>query len=138
MIWTIKVTLLAGMYATSDCVRVIEMDSSTRLEDLHFVIQDVVDFGNDHPYHFFVARTLRSRDRKHYDDENGQLYSVRLADLFPLPKGRKLFYYFDYGDSWIFEVSRARRAPFEPLPGIDYPVLIEAIGENPEQYPHLD
>ena len=99
MIWTIKVTLLAGMYATSECVRVIEMDSSTGLDDLHLVIQDVVGFDNDHLYQFFIARTPRSRDHIRYDDENGELYSMKLADLFPLPKGRKLFYYFDYGDS---------------------------------------
>jgi Plasmid pRiA4b ORF-3-like protein len=134
MIWTIKVTLLTGAYATSECVRVFEMDSATCLDDLHFLIQRTLRFDNDHLYDFFVARTPRSRDRILIDNENGELDSTTLADLFPLPKNRKLFYYFDYGDSWIFEVSRTRRAPFAPLPGTDYPVSIEKIGKNPKQY----
>ena len=39
MIWTIKVTLVGGAYATSECVRVFQMDSATCLEDLHYLIQ---------------------------------------------------------------------------------------------------
>lgn len=138
MIWTVKIVLLNGLYATSPCTHVIEMDSGTTLEDLHLVIQQALHFGNDHLYAFFIARTPRGRDRIRYDDENGDLYGTKLADLFPLPKGRKLFYYFDYGDCWVFEVSRTRKAPFAPRPGIRYPSLIETIGENPQQYPRWE
>ncbi len=135
MIWTIKVTLVAGANATSPCVRVFEMDSDTCLEDLHFLIQKTVRFDDDHLHDFFVARTIRSSARIPVDDENGDLDGTTLADLFPLPKNRKLFYYFDYGDSWTFEISRTRKAPFAAVPGITYPVLIEKIGKNPKQYP---
>ena len=131
MIWTIKVTLVAGANAKSPCVRVFEMDSDTCLEDLHFLIQKTVRFDDDHLHDFFVARTARSSERIYFKDENG----TTLADLFPLPKNRKLFYYFDYGDSWTFEISRTRKAPFAAVPGIKYPVLIEKIGNNPKQYP---
>jgi len=45
-----------------------------------------------------------------------------------------LDHHFDYGDSWVFEVSRTRKAPFAAVPRIKYPVLIEKIGNNPKQY----
>jgi hypothetical protein len=132
MIWTLKVALLAGRYAKSACIRIIEIDSSATLEYLHLAIQKAVDFDNDHLYEFFIARTDHSREKVRCDcDNEGR---IMLADLFPLPKGRKLFYYFDYGDSWVFEVSRTRKAPFAPVSGVAYPIVIEKIGENPEQY----
>ncbi len=68
MIWTLKVELLDGAYAgEEECVRIIEIDSSVALEDLHLAIQDTVGFDNDHLYEFYVARTKRSRDRQRFD-----------------------------------------------------------------------
>ena len=138
MIWTLKVTLVSGIYSTGPCVRVIEIESSATLEDLHLVIQQAVDFDDDHLYEFYYARTARSRERVRFDDENGELFNRTLDTLFPLPKDRKLFYLFDYGDSWLFSVERTRKAPHEPTAGVRYPQLIESIGDNPEQYPGAD
>lgn len=135
MIWTLKVSLLAGMYATSECVRIMEIDSSATLENLHLAIQKAVDFDNDHLYAFYIARTARSREKIRYDRDDECLERIMLADLFPLPKNRKLYYYFDYGASWIFEVSRTRKAPFAPVSGVEYPIVIDKIGKNPKQYP---
>ena len=50
--------------------------------------------------------------------ENGRMDTTRISDLLPLPKDRKLFYLFDYGDSWIVRVSTTRRPPFEPEKGV--------------------
>jgi len=102
------------------------------------------DFDNDHLYGFFVARTPWSRDRVRYDeeDENGEeddaLSTTTLESLFPLPKDRKLFYLFDYGDNWIFQISRTRNKPFVAEPGNQYPLLIGESGEKPPQYPEPD
>ena len=138
MIWTLKVTLVSGIYSTGECVRVIEIDSSATLEDLHLAIQRAVDFDDDHLYEFYCARTARSRDRERFDDENGELFSRTLTTLFPLPKDRKLFYLFDYGDSWLFSIARTRKAPSEPVAGVEYPRVLESVGDNPEQYPDPD
>jgi hypothetical protein len=138
MIWTLKVTLCGGIYSTGKCVRVIEIDSAATLEDLHLAIQDAVDFDNDHLYEFYYARTERSHDRVRFDDGNGELFSRTVASMFPPPKDRKLFYLFDYGDSWRFRVEKARTAPHEPLVGVKYPRLVESTGDNPEQYPDAD
>jgi hypothetical protein len=51
---------------------------------------------------------------------------------------RRLFYLFDYGDNWIFQINRARNKPFAPEPGTEWPRLISKRGEKPPQYPEPD
>ena len=131
MIFTLKVAL-------SRWHAILEVDSSMTLNELHVAIQHAVEFEEDHMYEFFIARTASSRDQKHFDMEDGSLHSTRVADLLPLPKDRKLFYLFDYGDSWIFRVSMARRKPFEPEKGRQYPRLVEEVGDRPKQYPDYE
>jgi hypothetical protein len=141
MIWTLQIKLVSGRWAEKDWAATIALDASSTLEDLHDIIQQAVDFDNDHLYSFFVARTPWSRDRVGYDeeDENGEednaLSTTTLENLFPLPKDRKLFYLFDYGDNWIFQISRTRNKPFVAEPGTQYPLLIGESGEKPPQYP---
>ncbi len=140
MIWRLKIELLLDMYIRDEeeWIRIIEIDCSTTLEELHYIIQDLVDFDDDHLYEFYIARTARSRDRIRFDDENGEVFDLSLEDLFPLEKARKLFYLFDYGDHWLFSISKTRHKPKQPEKGGKYPRLIEKIGKNPEQYPHWE
>ena len=140
MILTIQIKLLSGRWAEKEWAATIALDASSTLEDLHHIIQQAVDFDDDHLYGFYVARTPWSRDRVRYDDEDEDgwesdaLFTTTLESLFPLPKDRRLFYLFDYGDNWIFQISRTRHKPFSQEPGIDYPQLISESGEKPPQY----
>ena len=59
MIWTLKVELLFGTYAEEEWDGLIELESSSTLEELHFSIIDAVNFENDHLYEFYVSRTER-------------------------------------------------------------------------------
>ena len=135
MILTFRIELLFGYHAEHEWVCVIEIDSASTLEDLHFVIQDAVGFDNDHLYEFYIARTERSRDRVRFDDEKQDIYELTLEDIYPLEKGRNLFYLFDYGDHWLFSLSKSRKKPQQPEKNIKYPRIIEKTGTNPEQYP---
>lgn len=135
MIWKIKAELLFGAYAEEAWEGTIEIDSSSTLEDLHFALQKILNFDNDHMYEFYVSRTERSHKCIRYDDENGFIYEKTLEDLYPLEKNNKLFYLFDYGDSWTFRITKSRKKPQEPVQGKEYPMLIEEIGVKPEQYP---
>ena len=135
MIWTLKVDLLFGHYAEEDWQGTLEIASSSTLEDLHFAIQAAVNFGNDHLYAFYIARKPRSRDRLRFDDENGEVYSASLESLYPLGKGKNLYYLFDYGDHWLFKVAKCRTCPFAPVKGCQYPRLLRFIGTTPVQYP---
>ena len=135
MIWILKAELLFGAYAEEAWEGTIEIDSSSTLENLHFALQDILDFDNDHMYEFYVSRTETSHKRIRYDDENERVYNVTLENLYPLEKNKKLFYFFDYGDSWIFKITKSRKKDQEPVQGIEYPRLVEEVGLKPEQYP---
>ncbi len=135
MIWTFKIELLFGMNAEEACVRIIEIDSSSTLEALHYAIQDAVAFDDDHLYEFYLSRTERSGGRTSFNDENETIYDLTLEDVFPLEKGKKLYYLFDYGDEWLFKITKSGKKPHNPEKGVKYPAVIEKLGENPEQYP---
>lgn len=137
-ILTLKLALQFGAYSCGKWEGVIEIDSSSVLEDLHFAIQDAIAFDNDHMYEFFIARTERSRDRISFDDENGGLYEPTIESLYPLPERRNLYYLFDYGDHWLFKITRINKAKHEADPHVTYPRLILETGTRPEQYPSLD
>ena len=79
-----------------------------------------------------MARAVRSRHDVEYDDD---ALGMTLAEVFPLPAKRKLFYWFDFGDDWKFSVSRTRAAARVPVKGAKYPRLVATEGERPEQYP---
>jgi hypothetical protein len=138
MIWTLNLKLVRGLYANGPWEGKIAIDSQSTLEDLHNAIQRAVDFDNDHLYEFYIARTERARERIRFDDEEGGLFTQTIESLFPLPKHRRLYYLFDYGDNWVFQVSRAREKPFEAKPGDKFPRLISEQGTKPEQYPDYD
>ena len=112
----------------------IEFADNSTLEDVHNAIQHAVDFDNDHLYAFFVARNEQARERTVYDDENGRIYDTVIGDVFPLPPKKQLFYLFDYGDYWIFWVSKSRKSPHEAIDGIEYPRVVNETGEKPIQY----
>ncbi len=116
----------------------METDSETMLDDLHLAIQTAVNFDNDHLYEFYIARTGRSRERIRFNDENDAIYTTDLEDVFPLQKDRKLFYMFDYGDSWLFSIATTRKKPFPAAARTKYPRVISESGEKPEQYPDFD
>jgi hypothetical protein len=118
--------------------RTIEIESSATLEDLHLSIQDAIDFDNDHMYEFFIANSIRSRNKIRFDDENNDVYERSLDDLFPLPKNKKVFYLFDYGDSWYFRITKSRKKPKEKELGVSYPRVIDRAGKDLIQYPEYE
>ena len=136
MIFTLKIEKHIGGYDEEfqECIRIIEIDGDSDLETLHYAIQDSVDFDDDHLYEFFVADSIRSRQKTRYDDENEGIWENSIKDLYPLKKHKKIFYLFDYGSSWYFRILRTKDQPKEREKGVKYPRLIKSIGKNPLQY----
>ena len=104
-------------------------------------IQKAVSFDNDHLYDFYAGRHYRNRKVRYADDEDWEVREsafskLQLSGVYPL-NGLKLYYWFDFGDNWIFEIRKARKVkPIES--GLSYPRVIESHGPNPEQYPSWD
>ena len=138
MVIELKIELIFTALITEKWTCVIEIKSNSALVELHYAIQDAVNFENDHLYEFYISRTDRSRERTVYDDENGLIYSVSINDVFPLEKDRNLYYMFDYGDSWLFKISKTRKREFPVVNGEKYPKLVKEEGPKPIQYPDPD
>ena len=143
MIITLTIDCVWGAYLKKQCIRVIEIDEQSCLHDLHSAIQDAVDFGPDHPYEFFLANSSSPyaakqwlTEKEEWEDKEDDFFRIRLADIWPTGR-KKLYYLFDFGDKWTFEI-RKKRGTKEPESGITYPRLIETIGPNPEQYPRFE
>lgn len=139
MIWTLRVECIWGIHLENECVRVLEIESGSSLLGLHDAIQEAIGFDRDHLLEFFAGRNYRNRklvfdegfDWERSWDVYGQL---TLEQVYPLPKSCKLYYHFDFGDDWYFEIRKSRKKPTEPEPGVEYPRVVESIGPNPEQY----
>lgn len=135
MIIELKVTLGVSLYAEERWTGVIEIESSATLEELHLAIQEVMGFGNDHLYEFYIAKTDRSLERVRFNDENEGIFNTKLEDLFPLPDKKHLYYLFDYGDCWLFKISKTKKKAWNRDLSLAYPRLIVETGQKPEQYP---
>jgi hypothetical protein len=138
-IWTLRIKLPR---MRSECVRVIEIKSTATFLELHEAIQAVVDFDNDHLFEFYIGRHPENiaytiGGERDWDTFNPvRTYrNIRISSVWPLPTGMKLYYLFDFGDQWLFQINKTRHKDKLIQPGIVYPRVIEARGKNPEQYP---
>jgi hypothetical protein len=59
-----------------------------------------------------------------YETQDGTIYETTVAELFALPKDRKLFYWFDFGDDWKFSIARMRTAPQVTVKRRKYPRVV--------------
>lgn len=134
MIETLKIKLLDGMHAYHEWECDLEIPIDFNLEDLHLAILDAVGFDNDHLYEFRIGPSYYSKTAHSIlcDDE---AIEETLATLLLQVKGKKLFYMFDYGDSWLFQINKSRKKPFQAKPNVRYPRVAAESGKKPKQYP---
>ena len=69
-----------------------------------------------------------------WEEEQDRLYELPLCEVFPLEQNMKLFYWFDFGDDWMFQIQQ-RRQPKPEDSGTEYPKVIREVGPQPVQYP---
>ncbi len=109
--------------------RTIEVPEEFTLRQLHQYIQIIIDFDDDHLYEFYAGRNPRNNDHVISKER-------RLNEIYPM-SGFKLYYLFDFGDSWLFEIRKSRKKKIlegnSPLP-----TVVESYGDNPDQYPEYD
>lgn len=124
----LKVTL---KYSRPPIWRSVQLPVITSLGDLHRVIQVLFGWDGDHLHAFTVG------GRKYSDpffeleltaDEN----EMRVRDAFP-PGGRKAGYEYDFGASWVHEITRQKTIRLDP--GQVYPVCVAFSGDSRVEYP---
>ena len=105
--------------------RIIEVEEDFTLIRLHKYIQKVVGFDDDHMYEFYIGKNPRNR-------ASSVPKRTKLNEIYPL-KCYKLYYLFDFGASWLFEIRKSRKKKIENKK-CKYPLVIESTGINPVQY----
>ena len=135
----LKIECVSGAYLEEECIRVIALDDSTSLYGLHYKIQDAVGFDNDHPFTFFTANSPSPWADRNYlisveswEETEDYFDKALLKDIWPLGR-KKLYYRFDFGDDWVFEIRKMRSLKADSE--IKVPQILERVGPNPEQYP---
>jgi hypothetical protein len=109
--------------------RTIEVKENFTLRKLHRYIQEIVDFDDDHLYEFYLGRNPRNNMHTVSNDTG-------LNQIYP-SNGLKLYYLFDFGDCWLFEIRKSRKKK-QAVGNQKYPAVIESHGNNPEQYPEYE
>ncbi|HMM74598.1 MAG TPA: hypothetical protein PJ986_02740 [Gammaproteobacteria bacterium] len=136
-VYTLKVKLTGRRATDREWIRVIEMLDGYTLYDVHCTIQEVINFDDDHMYEFYIGTRWNKRVAEIGEgatpEDPGSYDDIALSTIFPLEKGQKLYYWFDFGHGWMFEITctsvagvlnkRAR-----------YPRVIAKSGRNPRQY----
>jgi hypothetical protein len=136
-ILTLEIRLSGWRGRTREWYRAIEIPADASLEDLHCTIQDIVKFDDDHMYSFYVGRNWRrfgnevAKAANPYDESD--YAEIPLNRIYPLEGKDRLYYWFDFGDDWIFEIT-CRRGKKVPGKRAKYPRVIEKRGRNPGQY----
>jgi hypothetical protein len=137
----LKIECIYGRFLEDECIRVIALDDFLSLYDLHLKILESVDFDNDHLFAFFTANTPSPWAKRKYltyedDWEARHVFydETILKDIWPLGR-KKLYYRYDFGDDWVFEIRKMRSLKSDVE--IKTPSILDKIGPHPEQYPYF-
>ena len=119
----------------------IEIPDFCSLFELHIFIQNILNFENDHLFEFYCGRNYNNRkiefsENPGYPDDGGDYEDILLKDIYPL-KSLKLYYIFDLGDHWLFEIRKSRKKA-KPNKDELYPRVVSDNGIKLNQYPSYD
>lgn len=135
---SLKVDLIRGAYLEDPFSFELQILTSSTLHDLHRLILDAVGFDCDHLFYFYASRTSTSRNKLSFTEDEyldeGMYSDVLLSTVYPLPDKLKLYYLFDFGDHWLFQISRTKEKPAYNA-SLIYPRAFNFSGIKPCQYP---
>lgn len=91
------------------------------LEELHFIIQSVMGWGNDHMYDFEAGKKRYVGTHPMGTMGTAETSRVRLSQVSPTVE-TKFCYTYDFGDDWRHEVRVEAFGP--PEEGREYPLCL--------------
>lgn len=123
--------------------RIIAIPSGATLYKLAEAITDSFDFSFDHCFGFYddFKNPFQSKIGFELFADIGEeskfpgVKKTKINEAFH-DTGNKLLFYFDYGDVWFFPIELIEIRDI----GLNkkYPLILEKVGESPEQYPPMD
>jgi hypothetical protein len=130
------VTAIARLKITLDDVepavqRRVEVPLKIRLDRLHLVFQAALGWSNSHLYEIRAGGVGWGMVDPDWADGPMDASKSRLLDVLEDMGVKTLKYLYDFGDAWEHTVKIERIA--DALPGLSYPVLIDAKGRCPPE-----
>jgi len=136
-IHTLSITCVSGSYLSHAYRFVLALPAESTLDELASCILEVVDFDGDHFSSFYLANGPHGKrswcTASGEWDADADVPDIRLCDIFPLGRHKKLYYDYDPGASWRFEIVRKGRET-NAVAGQPYPCLVLEEGVKPQEY----
>lgn len=111
--------------------RRIEVPLSLRLDRLHLAIQAAMGWTNSHLFEIRAQDVGWGLPDPDWPDGPLDARKTRLIDVLEDTGVKTLHYVYDFGDNWQHTIKIERLS--NPIPGVTYPCLIEAIGRCPPE-----
>ena len=133
-IYQLKVTL---KHSAPPIWRRILIRSNLKLDRLHPILQIVMGWSNCHLHQYHVRagfkQTTYGVPEPDYESFGCQMHDERrftVSDLLTAPK-RKIFYEYDFGDSWIHDLLLEKILP--PDPEFKHPICLAGANACPPE-----
>jgi hypothetical protein len=136
-LYTLSIDYVGGGYPGEKFQRVIEVPCDMPLASLHGLVKQLTGFSDEKIHDFYVASSIRGK--KLWFKRNGQwhgegesAFTSSIDQIFLCKTKRKLYYSFEFGDNWIFEIGR-KGDVVEATADCDYPRVVHSRGMRPLQ-----
>jgi len=138
-IFTLSIVCVGGRYLEEPYQFLTKAPVELTLGELASHILEMVNFDrDDHLDQFYLANGIRGQKTwftpdGEWDDDDAHVMDMQLSAIFPLPKHKKLFYLYDFGASWRFQITkRGKETPSQPK--IEYPCTVSETGSKPKEF----
>lgn len=111
--------------------RRVEVPLAIRLDRLHLVLQAAIGWTNSHLYEIRARDVGWGLPDPDFGDGPLNAKKARLIDVLEDAGTKTIKYLYDFGDGWEHTVKVERIT--DAIPGVAYPVLINATGRCPPE-----
>ncbi len=138
-IFTLVITCVGGRYLDHPYQFVLDVSVESMLGDLAGAILGILDFeDDDHLDTFYLANSVRGHPSSltadgEFGEGGADVMDLRLCEVFPLPKNKKLYYLFDFGASWCFQITKQGKQK-AALASTEYPCIVSETGTKPKEF----
>ena len=111
--------------------RRLDVPLAIRLDRLHLMLQAALGWENSHLYEIKAGGVGWGEPDPDFGGGPLDARKVRLIDVLEDVGRKTIKYLYDFGDGWEHTIKVERVT--DPVPGIAYPVLVEAQGRCPPE-----
>jgi hypothetical protein len=109
--------------------RIVAIPLGIRLDMLHLIIQAAMGWTNSHLWLIHARGSTWGVPDPDYPDDTIAANRTFLLDMIADIGTNRFEYVYDLGDHWSHTIKIVK--PMPAVPGIDYPLLIGAVGRCP-------